>query len=576
MSSPVTPDQIKGTLPDPNSSICGNLIAALIRFPTLIYEFYAWAFDSSGNGSKALVNQSLPPGSVTMAACLLPEDGTRLLCLSGDALVRMEDGDLIPIKEIVRKRVDRRVMSVNRLTGQMEPDKIVGWMESKAQPREWQRLLTPHNRKRQVHKALTLTGNHPIWTPRGWVRTDDLRQSDYLFKEGTGLTDSGVSAIIGMYLGDGTCDQLTGRFTVSHTTPQRDYLEHTAAKFNRSVVKTSGYDAFTSRHFDRYSMSLHLRTMCPWLAPVLQRGVGHIRGIVDRLDELGMAYWYMDDGRLARDKRYPDYFRVHLHTEGLSPDELAVVSNHLGEKWGIGTSVFNRNNTEGKILGLDKEGSRKFLSMAAPFIHPSIRYKLPKCLANISYRDDLQFVREGIVPSEWTRKSLWSDYIMRHQHPLNYESKYDITTERNHNFLANGIVVHNCDGREVSRDAFPDLFAAIGTSYGTPSGSSVFKIPNLAAKFPVGIGSFAAAGTVAIGVPGGEDQHLLTAAESGLPAHTHDLTSYTLIAGTNFSAGGNNDRGGSVTGGVHGGAQPASQPHDIIPPYLGLYFYIVV
>ena len=132
-----------------------------------------------------------------------------------------------------------------------------------------------------------------------------------------------------------------------------------------------------------------------------------------------------------------------------------------------------------------------------------------------------------------------------------------------------------CDGREVSRDAYADLFAAIGTSYGTPSGSSVFKIPNLAAKFPVGIGSFAAAGTVAIGVPGGEDQHLLTAAESGLPAHTHDLTSYTLIAGTNFSAGGNNDRGGSVTGGVHGGAQPASQPHANIPPYLGVYFFII-
>jgi len=132
-----------------------------------------------------------------------------------------------------------------------------------------------------------------------------------------------------------------------------------------------------------------------------------------------------------------------------------------------------------------------------------------------------------------------------------------------------------CDGREVSRDAYADLFAAIGTSYGTPSGSSVFKIPNLAAKFPVGIGSFDTAGTVAIGVPGGEDKHLLTAAESGLPAHTHDLTSYTLIAGSNFNAGGNNDRGGSVTGGVHGGAQPASQAHANIPPYLGLYFYII-
>ena len=40
-----------------------------------------------------------------------------------------------------------------------------------------------------------------------------------------------------------------------------------------------------------------------------------------------------------------------------------------------------------------------------------------------------------------------------------------------------------CDGRAVSRTEYPDLFAAIGTKYGSGDGSKTFNLPNLVDKF---------------------------------------------------------------------------------------------
>ena len=36
-----------------------------------------------------------------------------------------------------------------------------------------------------------------------------------------------------------------------------------------------------------------------------------------------------------------------------------------------------------------------------------------------------------------------------------------------------------CNGQEVGRNQYPELFAMISTMYGTPSNGGVFKLPNL-------------------------------------------------------------------------------------------------
>lgn len=89
-----------------------------------------------------------------------------------------------------------------------------------------------------------------------------------------------------------------------------------------------------------------------------------------------------------------------------------------------------------------------------------------------------------------------------------------------------------CDGRELNRFKYEDLFAIIGTTYGEGDGSTTFNIPNLKGKIPVGFdsedGDFNA-----VGKTGGEKTHNLTINE--MPAHNHIVNTDGYC--TNVSSG---------------------------------------
>lgn len=99
------------------------------------------------------------------------------------------------------------------------------------------------------------------------------------------------------------------------------------------------------------------------------------------------------------------------------------------------------------------------------------------------------------------------------------------------------------DGSAISRTTYADLFAVIGTTYGTGDGSTTFNIPNLVDRFVGGagndwtlgeyfsdeIGSHTHTGTTA--ADGG---HTPTGTTSTDGAHTHSIDMATDTAGTNL------------------------------------------
>lgn len=125
-------------------------------------------------------------------------------------------------------------------------------------------------------------------------------------------------------------------------------------------------------------------------------------------------------------------------------------------------------------------------------------------------------------------------------------------------------------------DALPDFTTFDGgdASPDSPISGPMWKqLTTINGRVPLGAGALPTSGTIVnFGNTGGEETHLLKSGESGVAAHTHDLVSYSLISGSNFNSGGNNDRGGGVTAGVTGGAKDATTPHNNLQPYLGVYF----
>ena len=122
-----------------------------------------------------------------------------------------------------------------------------------------------------------------------------------------------------------------------------------------------------------------------------------------------------------------------------------------------------------------------------------------------------------------------------------------------------------CDGSEVSKTTYPNLYEAIGDLWGVPSSSSNFKLPNLAGKVPVGYNS-ADTDFTPVGHTDGEKTHKLTIAE--MPSHSHSRDYYSAdwcANGTKSGYHGSDTGTKRVTGSTGGnGAHNNLQPYAVV------------
>lgn len=158
-----------------------------------------------------------------------------------------------------------------------------------------------------------------------------------------------------------------------------------------------------------------------------------------------------------------------------------------------------------------------------------------------------------------------------------------------------------CDGRTLSIQTYPDLYAVLSTTWNTggePAGD--FRIPDLRSRVTVGAGQGAGLTSRTLASQFGEEAHSLTTAElpshthtgvTGNNNHTHDITDDFVFGDTrntdvNLSFGGSNTvinglsykvpvtdneqhshsftSDGTGGGGAHANIQPSVAVHKII------------
>lgn len=134
-----------------------------------------------------------------------------------------------------------------------------------------------------------------------------------------------------------------------------------------------------------------------------------------------------------------------------------------------------------------------------------------------------------------------------------------------------------CDGSAVSRTDYADLFAVIGTNYGTGDGSTTFNLPSLKGRIVVGLDSDDT-DFDSIGATGGEKQHTLTVDE--IPSHNHTAGKYdNLGIGNLQAASGSNMNalvamGSSATTRITTNATGGGQAHNVLQPYIVMNYII--
>ena len=149
-------------------------------------------------------------------------------------------------------------------------------------------------------------------------------------------------------------------------------------------------------------------------------------------------------------------------------------------------------------------------------------------------------------------------------------------------------------GQAISRTTYANLFAALGTSYGTGNGTTTFNLPDLRGRIPVGLDNMGGsdAGRLSVsntlGGTGGAETHTLTEAQIPTLAHSisqtphvHGLEQYQFVDNEtpapavegiynnslDYPAGGSatvtNSANASISIANHGGGQA----HNNLQPY---------
>ena len=122
-----------------------------------------------------------------------------------------------------------------------------------------------------------------------------------------------------------------------------------------------------------------------------------------------------------------------------------------------------------------------------------------------------------------------------------------------------------CDGSEVSRTEYSDLFKVIGTSYGSGDGSTTFNLPDKRGRVSVGLDPNQTEFNN-IGLKGGEKQHELKIEE--MPSHNHVFVRsrlYYAEAAGNNALGTTNNGSNAATSTTN--STGGNKPHNNLQPY---------
>ena len=102
--------------------------------------------------------------------------GVMFGCVSSRTLITLADGTKEPIGKIVRQKLPVEVLSYDPDLGAVVPKKVVNWFDNGVTS-EFLQFTVPHAMGKG-HSMFSVTRNHQVRTPSGWVEAEALQVGD--------------------------------------------------------------------------------------------------------------------------------------------------------------------------------------------------------------------------------------------------------------------------------------------------------------------------------------------------------------------------------------------------------------
>jgi recombination protein RecA len=203
------------------------------------------------------------------------------------------------------------------------------------------------------------------------------------------LSKEQKSLLIALLIGDGTISS-NYVFKLSHSTLQREYLEWKVGLLNKYGIKNNGVKEYISKcgYNTGKSVLYSQMSLIPTIK-ALRRSVYTpkktiTRKLLEWLNPLGLAIWYMDDGCInvnTSKQRSSIQHTIKIAT-CVDDDTIKTIINYFDEVWGIHFRPFKEGKNAYSIASSSELDCEKFIKIVKPYIEqvPSFLYKIRKDL----------------------------------------------------------------------------------------------------------------------------------------------------------------------------------------------------
>jgi recombination protein RecA len=369
--------------------------------------------------------------------------GVMFGCMSYGTRITLADGSQEKIGKIVNQRMNVEVRSYDPVTCQIVPRKIVNWFNNGPAERFLQ--FTVAKAGGNGRSQFAATENHLVRTPGGWRPAGELIEGDrVLVAEPQRLSDQQMQVILGSLMGDGNLSPSSRggsgtRFRLGHGAKQAAYLDWKVSLLgNIKCSRTTNAKGAVFADF----------TPLPELAElhdVVYFGDGkkHLTwDYLKALTPLALAVWYMDDGSFTvrskglQERTQGGSGRIEICVEAMSPGSRARLVRYLQDTHGLDVRLRLAGRLQKAVIVFSTAATEKFQKLVAPYVHPSMGYKLlPRFQQRLSVQPQFTDAELRLQPAH-----VLDIHV---KPPTRSMNRFDIEVEGGHNYFVDGVMVHN-------------------------------------------------------------------------------------------------------------------------------------
>jgi recombination protein RecA len=360
-------------------------------------------------------------------------------CFHYSTRVTLADGTQEKIGKIVNQRLPVEVLSYDPETGAVVPRKVANWFDNG--PTDEFLQFTVAHPGGNGRASFACTPNHKIRTPGGWREAQELAVGDRVMQAlPHRLSDFQWEVLLGGLMGDGALSPsrsgLGARYRFGHGARQAEYCDWKGSVFG-NLQRSRSTNASGTVFYDIQPL--------PELAELRQAVyVGDKKvfshDYLKRLTPLSLAIWYMDDGTFSlrakglQERTRDGSGRSEICIEAMEQTTRTRLADYLADTWGVRPKLIQRAGKA--VLIFNKDETAKLHALVAPFVHPAMQYKLlPRYRGRFEVAPTYAPLRYELLPMPILAVAPKPRSRATH--------RFDIEVEGSHNYLADGVVVHN-------------------------------------------------------------------------------------------------------------------------------------